>query len=62
MADRLTGDNLAAILREKRGERNQSLARISRDLHAEYGVEASIQTIKNWCDLLGIEKAAQVGS
>lgn len=56
MADRLAGENLAAILREKRTERKQSFARIARDLYRDYGVEASIQTVKNWCDLLGIDK------
>jgi hypothetical protein len=57
MADRLAGGDLAAILGQERSER-KSLSRIARDLFAEYGIDVTPQTVGNWCDALGIEKAS----
>lgn len=57
MADRLAAGELAAILRQERGE-GKGYEAICRKLFADHGIEVTGQTIANWCDALGIEKAS----
>ena len=49
MADVLAGGRLAAIITEHR-DAGRSLNDISRQLHADYGIEVSGQTIANWIE------------
>lgn len=56
MADRLATGTLAQILSQKRSE-GKSFDAISRDLFATYGIEATAQTVTNWCDMLEIPRS-----
>jgi hypothetical protein len=55
MADRLAGGQLEATMRQLRESERRSFDFIARQLHADYGVEASVTTIGAWCRQLGIE-------
>lgn len=61
MADRLAGGNLADRLTELRGE-DRSFEQIARDLHNEFGVEVTAETVRKWSRQLGIEPTARAAS
>jgi transposase-like protein len=47
MADRLAGDDLAAILLQHRAL-GRSWAEIARRLYADHGIEVSHETLRQW--------------
>lgn len=53
MADRLAGGNLEATLRAHRAT-GLPFEAISQRLFAEFKVEISGQTVRNWCAELGV--------
>ena len=59
MADRLTGGQLARILRACRAA-GDSFQDISRRLYADHGAEVTDQTVNNWLAELGQDEAAEL--
>ena len=56
LIDRLIGGTLEQRLRDQR-EAGLSFADIRLDLYAEHDVNVSTDTLRRWCNELGIEKA-----
>lgn len=57
MAEALAGNDLPAVLADFRTVRQWSFTRIARELYSQHGIDVTAQTVKNWCDTLGIAKA-----
>ncbi len=57
MANRLAGGTLAVTMADLRGD-GLSYATVSRELYVRHGIEATAETVRSWCDQLGIEKGS----
>lgn len=57
MADRLAGGELAETIGKLRSE-GVGHELISRRLYADFGIEATRQTVASWCDTLDRAEAA----
>lgn len=61
MADRLAGGHLRQVMADLRAT-GRSFAFVARELYANHGVEVTGETVRSWCNDLGIEKGPDISN